>query len=653
MPVINIKEIDNTVITDVATPTDNVVFVPGTAITGPSEPTLCRTYEDFVATFGNSAPSTGSFGNTWEYASNLIIAGFPVLFQRITEAGEKSAKKAQYIKTEQPVQVLIIDPESYNFEGNTGVASCEVDLATFKTLMAAQELTVPDAEVNYTFNYTDPAEPTTEYPEAGWYYVDTESEKVVLVTSAIKQDSIVYVDPEDPNAAEGDQVTFTTIMQGSGEPEELITITARYEGTFGNELSVGVISTSNYVFLQVFKGVKVKETLETIRVCKNVEGSIVDTFENFKNAIEENDGIKTDYITYSIALDLTAEQFEAYIYNQPAVMLEGGENIYDDDIITPLYKDCEPDIFSTTGPLSDKFVYDISYLTTGGVNIPDKSELSSEDNIYKKMCRLAQFRGDCIAVLDPMYTINPNDIVTEQGDSYFTNLLEDVNSSYATAFSPWMYMSVSTNTRAKWMAPSYVFLHQLAASVGSQNPVWETPAGVQRGSITEAIKPAFEIGSAILDTWQNTGVQFINPIMKLRQYGYVIFGNRTLYKFPEGKLGVHSALQELGVRMVAIEIKKAILNVAIGLTFEPNTYYTWLAFKAGLDPTLAEMKVQGGLIDYEIIMDETTTTTEDIATNTVNGIVRVNIARAAENFEIAFELAAAGVTFGSESGSEL
>jgi phage tail sheath protein FI len=136
--------------------------------------------------------------------------------------------------------------------------------------------------------------------------------------------------------------------------------------------------------------------------------------------------------------------------------------------------------------------------------------------------------------------------------------------------------------------------------------------------------------------------------MKLRQYGYVIFGNRTLYKFIEAGLGNRSALQELSVRLTANEIKRAITSVAISLTFESNTYLTWLAFKSQLEPTLADMKVKGGLIDYEIIMDETTTTAADISNNTVNGIVRVNIARTAENFEISFELAAAGVTFNNE-----
>lgn len=624
MPVINIKEIDRTSITVESPVTDNIVFVPGTAITGPSAPTLCATYEEFTKNFGSKAPSSSSYGTTWEYAANMILAGFPVLFQRITTVGDTiSAESARKILYAQELEYSVADVQ-FDAEKFSAV---EIDVPKLREDLGSFD------EIEYTAVYR---------AEDEKWIITLDVDDAHDVTDAI---AVTLV--EQYVLTDGDSVSFTGVITTVDYPTAHIV--AVYPGSYGNNISVKLLQVpqTNYIYLQTFLG---NTVAETIRVSA-VGDTNTETYNNFVEAVEENDGITTDYIKFTIDDALTEDRFIALISAEATYTLEGGTDITDEDIIDGLIEAAELNtgdlnIYGIDKDIADKFVYDLKFITSGGLNIP-KEKISDDSNIYKRMVELAQYRGDCVAVLDANFTTVATDMVNGT-DTYFSECLGVVNSSYATAFAPWMFMSLSTDITGKWMAPSYVFLHQLARSVGSGNPIWQTPAGVNRGSITEAIKPAFEIGSAILDTWQNTGVQFINPIMKLRQYGYVLFGNRTLYKYVEGALGNRSALQELSVRMVAVDIKRAIIDVALGLTFESNTYLTWLAFRSGLEPTLSQMKVMGGLIDYEIIMDETTTTEKDIANNTVNGIVRVNIARAAENFEISFELAAAGVTFGSE-----
>ena len=57
MPRININEVDNTVYNMSDLQNNNIVYVPGTAITGPyNEPVLCVSTYDYESQFGETAP---------------------------------------------------------------------------------------------------------------------------------------------------------------------------------------------------------------------------------------------------------------------------------------------------------------------------------------------------------------------------------------------------------------------------------------------------------------------------------------------------------------------------------------------------------------------------------------------------------------------
>ena len=68
----------------------------------------------------------------------------------------------------------------------------------------------------------------------------------------------------------------------------------------------------------------------------------------------------------------------------------------------------------------------------------------------------------------------------------------------------------------------------------------------------------------------------------------------------------------------------------------------WNEFKLKLSSVLNGMKSSHGLNDFVIMMDETTVTSESIDELTVPGIVKVDITRAAEKFNIDFILTPSG-----------
>jgi phage tail sheath protein FI len=162
------------------------------------------------------------------------------------------------------------------------------------------------------------------------------------------------------------------------------------------------------------------------------------------------------------------------------------------------------------------------------------------------------------------------------------------------------------------------------------------------------VKPYYEIGSVLLNTWQNDSTSRVNPIMKLKSYGYVIYGNYTCRVADD--IESFSALDSLNVRITANCVKKEIFNTCMKLTFEPNNGSLWMKFYDAMDKYLLFMKRNDGVYDYRIQMDESTVTTDDINQLRCPGKVWINPTRTAEFFDIDFTITEAGVTFTNTVG---
>jgi hypothetical protein len=134
--------------------------------------------------------------------------------------------------------------------------------------------------------------------------------------------------------------------------------------------------------------------------------------------------------------------------------------------------------------------------------------------------------------------------------------------------------------------------------------------------------------------------------MKIHNYGYVIFGQRTLYASVGGAVANEevSALQELSVRLVANEIKRNIYNISMYLSFDQNNLHTWNAFRARLEPELDKMKINNGITDYKVVMVDPINTDS----RAIHGLVKVSITHAAEDFVIDFQLEQSSVVFNEE-----
>jgi hypothetical protein len=144
--------------------------------------------------------------------------------------------------------------------------------------------------------------------------------------------------------------------------------------------------------------------------------------------------------------------------------------------------------------------------------------------------------------------------------------------------------------------------------------------------------------------------------MKIRSYGYVIYGQRTLlkslYTVDNNGSVKKSALRSLNTRITANEIKHKIFDSCLELSFDQDIPHLWNEFKSKMDPLLSSMKTDRGINDYKITMDSTTTTSNDMQNDTVNGTVRVSIVSTGEYFNVGFQLDPSSTTYTETTSTE-
>lgn len=255
--------------------------------------------------------------------------------------------------------------------------------------------------------------------------------------------------------------------------------------------------------------------------------------------------------------------------------------------------------------LSDKALYDIRFLTTGGYALPSQ-----------EMVNCAAKRGDCVALIDHAHDLK--DVTSIRGAIYPFTTAKDAKtgaylSKYAAAFTPWFKTNVE-DFGNELIPPSFGYLFAYARSIQS-NPTWYAVAGTFRGNIPELKEVAKKYSTAEIEMLQgraagseveldgigdNVGFA-INPIAYVRGYGYLVWGIRTLNVNEVNsstKAGILKATSFLNVRNLCSDIVKTLYAAARRYTFEQNSNTLWLNFKHQIQPLLDRMVSGNGIGAY-------------------------------------------------------
>ena len=422
-------------------------------------------------------------------------------------------------------------------------------------------------------------------------------------------------------------------------------ISAKYSGRFGNMLVVDVQSvklTSSTTsktdviisfYRNTFEASDILVPANNVDLIKKLPRLISTRVSTDENSQYYIDSVDLKYV------DITVENLTALVGTGNATYnLFGGLDYASDgqaiDEETSFNAVVES-LKASYANFSDQYLFNFDIVSAGGIT-PEKDEL---EKINEEITKLCETRKDCFAPLDtPM-------------DAAYTEVLTYAStqeSSYTAIYAPWCSFVSSTTGRTVTMPPSFIFMKALLLGMESQvdAELWYVPAGVQRTSAPFIVAPTYQIGSTILDEFQNNNEYRVNPIMRLRNYGYCIYGNATCKQSITGV--PHSALESLNVRLIANAVKKHIFEVCSGLSFDYNNSQLWLSFYSQMDEKLLYMKRHYGLYDYKIIMDASTVTTEAMNERRVPGKVLISPTLAGEFFDIDFEIVPSGVTFTTE-----
>lgn len=632
MPRININEYDNTTYAISGLTNDNIVYVPGNMPKGEwRNPVLVRSIAEFEDQFGTYSP-VGKYGKTYEYVRGLLLAGLPVLFRRIVAINQDNEDSAD---------------ETKRFELKIVPASAPITTTEYKnaptiTLSAAEIINATDAEaevkltVSTTENWKGKANITFMNSDlvVGQEQIDleltanTDTDKTFTTTNI---DLIGFLKTKF-DASESLSINDVSVV---GERTKIDTVYFCVEektgGTWGNNLSVTFERVGNSEYASVKLTSNNKE-LERVRIL-TLEGYTEDQIKTKELEFLKTHEFENIIVTGLDEYDINDEEsMKTFQLPMNTYQLSGGVDIDDEDVIKEI-----PNSYKF---IYDKYIYDVKFVTGGGY----ADEHMESPDIASGAVNLATTRKDCFAVID-----FPKGTVKTEVTKWFTQ--DEFDTSFAAAFAPWCYIKLPSGNY-DWMAPSYMFLYTLGLSVKAGNPVYTAPAGVLKASMPQVIKPEYEIGGDLLDYWQGSNPQSINPLMKLRNYGYVIYGQRTLYNIQNKDQKTASALQQINVRLAINEIRRILFDAAIRLTFQANNQKTWNEFKSIVNPKLDAMVSNGGITDYLVQMDETTTTEEDIQNNTIRARVKVSITKAVENFEIDFYVEPQSITFSDDENEK-
>ena len=237
-----------------------------------------------------------------------------------------------------------------------------------------------------------------------------------------------------------------------------------------------------------------------------------------------------------------------------------------------------------------------------------------------------QTRGDNIYVLDPVVYGSTIVNATGQGDAR--------NTSYAAMYWPWLQTFEPDSGKNVWV-PASTMMGGVYAFNDSVSEPWFAPAGINRGGLTNVIRPERKLSQGNRDTLYEAN---INPIASFPGTGTVVYGQKTLQKQA-------SALDRVNVRRLLIDLKSYIGQLAKNLVFEQNTAATRNNFLSQVNPYLESVVQRQGLYAFKVVMDESNNTPDVVDRNMLVGQIYLQPTKTAEFIYLDFNVLPTGATF--------
>ena len=264
---------------------------------------------------------------------------------------------------------------------------------------------------------------------------------------------------------------------------------------------------------------------------------------------------------------------------------------------------------------------------------------STKQKVVQKYAidNLANVRKDCVVFCSPSYDA----AVTNPTAAKITTYYSDFNStSYAVFDSSWKRMYDRYNDQFFW-SPMAGDTAGIAARSEFTNDAWWSPAGFNRGFVSNVVKLSFNPQQADRDVLYR---ERVNPIVTQRGQGTLLFGDKTALSKP-------SAFDRINVRRLFIVLEKAIATAAKFQLFEFNDDFTRANFVAAVEPFLQDIKARRGCQDFKVVCDTSNNTPAVIDGNRFVADIFIKPNRSINFITLNFVAVRTGVSFEEVAGA--
>jgi hypothetical protein len=282
--------------------------------------------------------------------------------------------------------------------------------------------------------------------------------------------------------------------------------------------------------------------------------------------------------------------------------------------------------------MTDPFTAGVNILTLPGIREPyvmDQTSKKVRDyGLAMHLMDIPAYDDSAIRLYDDS-TTKPN---IKETANQFDALAIDNN--YVATYFPDVFIDDTVNVRRVKVPASVAALGALGFNDRVAYP-WFAPAGFNRAALDFVKNVHVRLNVDDRDRLYDSR---INPIATFPRLGYVIYGQKTLQINK-------SALDRVNVRRLLLEVKRIIIGIAQKIVFEQNTPAVRNRFVSESVFQLSLIQTQAGVEAFQVVMNETNNTQDDIDLNKLNGRIVVVPTRAIEFIAIDFIVTNAGVQF--------
>lgn len=381
-------------------------------------------------------------------------------------------------------------------------------------------------------------------------------------------------------ASESAAKSSVTIKDSEGI-SDLIKVSARSEGTWGNRISVEISQPSNKQPEGFKLTVKYKEASSFADEYAEEEesGEIVEEFDNLLliNLIDKVNEVSA-FINVDVLVDMTIlENMEKTPERTTdSLYLTGGiDGISGVDFLG--------DSVRMTGLHAFDVVDNINI-----VAMPDVADMVGSRDIILGALNYCKQRKDCFFVADAPHGLTPTEVkdFKDGAGNYLGNAF---NSSYGALYYPWVFINDPLTGKRKLIPPSGSIAGTYAF-VDASRGVHKAPAGITDGYLDTVVGVERIVTKAEQELLNPAGINVIRSLPE----GICIWGARTL--------SADSEWQYINVRRLMMYIEESLDKGSQWVVFEPNDPGLWGKVKRNLTAFLSRVWRDGAL--YGSVQEE-------------------------------------------------